>query len=44
MPALAMKVIPGHTFNFPLSALKTWWTRFYICGVEANLAALNLQL
>jgi len=36
-----MKMILGHPFNFPQSAIKTWWTRSHICGVEANLAALN---
>jgi len=44
MLTLAMKVILGNTFNFPLSTLKAWWTCSHICGVEANLAVLDLQL
>jgi len=39
-----MKVILGHPFHFPQSAMKTRWTRSHICAVEANLAGLNLQL
>lgn len=43
LPTLALKVILGHPFHFSQSAIKTKWTRSHICGVEANLAALNLQ-